>query len=743
MPKLQVPSLRPEQLVRPRLLELLRNTSDCKITLVSAPAGYGKTTLLIQWLRASEAGSTFAWVSLDEQDNDPVRMWRHIVEAARQVVPRENFGADVLVALNAVGQSSPQKGLDEIVLPMLINELAELPHEMVLLLDDYQSVTGQNSHEYVAFFVEHLPGNVHLVLASRTDPPLPLGRLRARGEMNEIRSDQLAFSGEEAAHLLNEKLGLEIAPGDLSVLLERTEGWPAAIYLAALSMQNRENKHGFIEAFGGSNRYIVDLLGEEVLAGLPTEVRDFLLRTSVLRRMTGSLCDAVMGREGSGKLLRELARSNLFVVPLDERGEWYRYHKLFSELLLNELKTRKPDLVPILHGRASVWSEGAGFFEGAIRQAIAATDYERVSLLIARHWFGYAVTGQSATVEGWLESLPEGQTIQDAALVLVKAWLCALSGRREETQNLLTLAESIPHEGPLPDGTASVESGVATVRAIFGFDGVQDMLEAARQAVALEDGQSAPQAALVRLGLGISTYCSGDTEQARRVLEEGLRFTKDDQPILRIGMLSCLSIAVGDEGHLERAESLAREASALVDRFRLRTIPQSTWAPIALGRVLARRGNLAAAQTELESAFSVRRRLPGLSPWPSLVGSLALASVYSTRGNRVRGRSVLAEAGAVLEPVAGDAGIFSELLERQERGLRAHKPREGQLDGELTERELDVLRLFVEELSTQQIAQNLYVAPSTVRTHIKSVYRKMGVSSRKEAVEEARARGLI
>jgi ATP/maltotriose-dependent transcriptional regulator MalT len=744
MPKLQAPAPRPEQLVRPRLLELLGKAWHRKVSLITAPAGYGKTTLLAQWRQAVDAGLPFAWVSLDEQDNDLVRMWRHIVEAVRQVVPQEeDFGAEVLVALSAVGQSSAREGLVEVVLPMLINELAELPYGVIVGLDDYQFVTKETSQECMTFFVEHLPDNVHLVLASRFDPPLPLGRLRARAEMNEIRTEELAFSEEEATALLNEKMGLEIGSRDLSVLLERTEGWPAAIYLAALSMQNREDKHAFIESFRGSNRYIVDLLAGEVLAGLSEEVREFLLETSVLRRMTGPLCDAVAGREGSGKLLRELARSNLFVIPLDEQGEWYRYHNLFCDLLLYELRDSRPDLVPILHVRASVWSEDAGFFEGAIRQAIAAADYGRVSLLVARYWFDYAVTGHSATVERWLEALPERLITEDAALVLVKAWICALCGRREETENLLALAESIPHEGPLPDGTVSVESGVATIRAIFGFSGIQNMVEAAQRAVELELDQTAPQAALVRLGLGISSYYAGDITQARRVLEEGLRFTKDDHAVLRIGMLSCLSLVVGDEGHLEEAESLAREACTLQDRFRLQAIPQATWAPIALGRVLAKRGNLPGAQTKLESALSVRRQWPGLSPWPTLVGLLALAPVVSARGDRAGGRAVLAEARAILEPFAGDAGIFPELLERHERKLRARKPREGQLNGEPTERELEVLRLLTSELSNRQIAQSLYVAPSTVRTQVKSIYRKLAVSSRKEAVEEARTRGLL
>jgi LuxR family transcriptional regulator, maltose regulon positive regulatory protein len=737
-PKLRIPAPRPEQLPRPILLELLGDASDRKLTLLSAPAGYGKTTLLAQWHQA-QASLPLAWVSLDEQDNDPVRLWRHIVEAVRQVVPEEDFAADVIGGMSVVGQR-----LVEITIPMLINRLTELPYRVVVVLDDYQLVTEGACHESVAFFVEHVPENIHLVLSSRSDPPLALGRLRARGELNEIRTEQLAFSEEEAATLLNEKMALDIDRDNLRLLMNRTEGWPAAIYLASLSLQKRDDKHAFIEAFRGSSRYIVDLLGEEVLASLPEEIREFLLRTSVLRRMTGPLCDAVTEREDSSQLLRELARSNLFVVPLDDQGEWYRYHNLFSDLLLYELKSSRPDLVPILHGRASVYSERTGYFEGAIRQATVAADYGRVGLLVARYWFAYAVTGHSATVERWLESLPEGQITQDAALVLVKAWICALSGRAEETENLLDLAESIPYEGPLPDGTASVKSGVATIRAIFGFAGVQNMIEAARRAVALELDHTTPQAALVRLGLGISSYCSGDITQARRVLEEGLRLTTADHPVLRIGMQSCLSFVVGDQGHLGRAESLAREVCALVDRFRLRAIPQATWAPIALGRVLAQRGNLAEAQTLLESALSVRRELPGLSPWPTLIGLLALESVSSALGDHARGRAVLAEARAILEPFAGDAGIFPELLERQERRrLRARKPHEGQLDRELTERELDVLRLLPGGLSTRQMAQSLYVAPSTVRTQVKSIYRKLGVSSRKEAVEEAHVRELI
>jgi LuxR family maltose regulon positive regulatory protein len=283
---------------------------------------------------------------------------------------------------------------------------------------------------------------------------------------------------------------------------------------------------------------------------------------------------------------------------------------------------------------------------------------------------------------------------------------------------------------------------VATLRAIFGFGGIEDMGEAARHAAALGLDRTSPQAPLVKLGLGMSWYFSGNVVQARRVLEGGLRLTDGGHPIVRIGMLSFQSFAATDEGLPEEAESLAREAKALVERFRLQGIPQATMAPIALGRALAGDGKLEEAKEELESAYSARRRLPGLSPWPTLVGLLALAPVRAARGDRAGARMVLAEARGILDDNP-DAGMFPELLEREERKLRRIKRRDGSLNGELTQRELDVLRLLVGELSTRQMAQNLYVAPSTVRTQVKSIYRKLGVSSRKDAVEEAHVRGLI
>jgi LuxR family transcriptional regulator, maltose regulon positive regulatory protein len=389
-----------------------------------------------------------------------------------------------------------------------------------------------------------------------------------------------------------------------------------------------------------------------------------------------------------------------------------------------------------------VWLEDAGFFESAVRHAIAAEDHERVGMLIARHWFEYVLAGQTATVKWGLGTLPEDFIKADAPLVLVKAWISALYGRPEEREHYLAIAEGSSYEGRLPDRTASVESGVATIRAVFAYGGAQSTLEAARQAAALDPERTSPWAALVRLGLGQGLYISGDAPGARKALEEALVLAGDDRPLVRLVALFTLSNVALDEGRLEEAEARAREARELVERFNLYRVPQATLVPIAVGRVLAERGELDEAQEELENAHSARRKLPGLSPWPTLIGLLALTAVLVARGDRARGRAVLAEARTLLE-ASPDGGIFPELLERQEHTLRTIKRRGGSLYGELSRRELEVLRLLDGGLSASQMGDSLYVAPTTVRTHIKSIYRKLGVSSREKAVEEAHARGLI
>jgi LuxR family transcriptional regulator, maltose regulon positive regulatory protein len=324
----------------------------------------------------------------------------------------------------------------------------------------------------------------------------------------------------------------------------------------------------------------------------------------------------------------------------------------------------------------------------------------------------------------------------------VQAWIAALHGRGEERERFLALAEGSSHEGTLADGSASVESSVATIRSVFAYGGVQGIVKAARRAETLDPDQTSPQATLARMGLGHGLYMSGDSSGARRALEGVLPLIRTDQPLPRIIGLFMLSVVAVDEERLGEAESLAREACALADKYGLQGIPQAALAYIALGRVLAERGKLDEAEKELMSGLSVRRKFLDLSPWATLLGLLPLAQMRSARGDRAGARTVLAEARTIMKPFADDAGIFPELLERQERKLRTNQERHGHLNEELTERELDVLRLLDGALATQQMADSLYVAPSTVRTQVKSIYRKLGVSSRKDAVEEAHARGL-
>src|SRR5215204_3119254 len=339
--KLVAPAPRAGLLPRAGLQSLLQSSLQAKLCLVGAPAGSGKTTLLAQWGEAA-GGGRVAWVSLDERDNDPTRFWSYLVAGLRTVEP----GAGT-VALEALG--GPSVELERVVVPSLVNDLATVGAPLVLVLDDYHLITNAICHQTLEGFLDHLPAEVHVVLSTRLDPPLSLARMRASGELAELRVGELQFTGEEAAELLNGSIGLALAAEEVARLAERTEGWAAGLVLAGLSLRDRPDSPGFIAAFSGDDRHVADYLVAEVLDRQPEELRSFLLRTSMLERLSGPLCDAVLDTEGSAELLRELERSSLFVVPLDDRREGSRYHQLFAQLLRLELGRRDPELVPVLH----------------------------------------------------------------------------------------------------------------------------------------------------------------------------------------------------------------------------------------------------------------------------------------------------------------------------------------------------------------------------------------------------------
>ena len=387
-------------MARPRLSERLSRGAESALTLVSAPAGFGKTTLLAEWLAAAPAdGRSVAWLSLDQRDNDPALFWTYLVAALNTAAPGTGAGALSLL--------QPPEPPSEAGLVTLLNDLDAISNDVVLVLDDYHVIDARDVQDGMAFLLEHLPPQVHLVIAGRTDPALPLARLRGRGELAEIRAADLRFTPGEAAAYLNGVMGLVLTAADVAALEGRTEGWIAALQLAALSMQGREDVTAFIDGFAGDDRYIVDFLAEEVLQRQPEHVQHFLLQTSILDRLSGPLCDAVTGQDGGKAKLAALERGNLFLVPLDDRRRWYRYHQLFADVLHARLLDEQPDDVPDLHRRASAWYEQNDEPSEAIRHALAAQDFERAADLTELAIPAMRRSRQETAVLGWLELLPD------------------------------------------------------------------------------------------------------------------------------------------------------------------------------------------------------------------------------------------------------------------------------------------------------------------------------------------------
>src|SRR5437867_2981052 len=399
--KFYVPRWRRGLVPRPRLNDRLNRGAESKLTLVSAPAGFGKTTLLADWLAAVEVdGRTVTWLSLDQSDNHPASFWTYLIAALQTAEP--HIGASAISLLQ-----SPQPPPIEAVLTLLLNELGGMSTDLVLVLDDYHVIDAREVHDGVVFLLDHLPPRPQLVIASRADPPLPMARLRARGELVEIRAADLRFTPDEAAVYLNQGMGLDLTAHDMAVLEDRTEGWIAALQLAALSMQGRDDVAGFIADFAGDDRYIVDYLVEEVLQRQPDDVQTFLLQTSILGRLSGPLCDAVTGQGGGKAMLEALDRGNLFLVPLDDRRRWYRYHHLFADVLQARLLDEQPGQVPDLHRRASAWYQQNGEPAVAIGHALAAEDFERAADLAELEIPAIRRTRQEAMVHGWLELIPD------------------------------------------------------------------------------------------------------------------------------------------------------------------------------------------------------------------------------------------------------------------------------------------------------------------------------------------------
>jgi LuxR family transcriptional regulator, maltose regulon positive regulatory protein len=601
--KLNVPGLRPGLVPRPRLAQRLDEGRG--LVLVCAPAGYGKTVLLAEWVRCGR--QPVAWLSLDAGDNDPLRFWRHAVAALDRV--RQGISERMGSLLGP-----PAPASFEPLVTALINELAgrqDADEALLLVLDDYHVISSQLVHESLGFLLEHRPPGLHLALTSRSDPPLALARLRACGQLTELRAAELRFTPAEAAALLQQaaaapggaRPGAPLPDAVAAALAARTEGWAAGLQLAGLSLRGQTDVDGFVAAFTGSHRYVLDYLAEEVLERQPDQVREFLAETSVLERLSGELCDAVTGRPGSQALLERAERAGLFVVPLDEVRGWWRYHHLFADLLRARLQTEQPDKVSELHQNAAAWYARRGLADDAIRHAVAAGEMAWAARLIELNFDAIFLRGETATIQRWISALPGDLVRSSTRLLLAQAWMALVGGDVEVAGAPLEAAEracAVAANEPFEPSAGRAASLLANVPAAIG------------------------------VGLAYLAVLRGDAEGTAASASRALAALGDEEWVLRSAGLWILAIADWVRGRLEDAE---RGFAASVAGWRAAgQRPLAAWACLDLGRVQRAQGRLDSAHATYRQVVEITVP-PGRVTVPAAgIGYVGIAEVAYQRG---------------------------------------------------------------------------------------------------------------
>jgi LuxR family maltose regulon positive regulatory protein len=631
--KLFLPGSRPRLIPRPRLFDCLDEGLKRRLTLLSAPAGFGKTTLLAEW--AHGCGAPVAWVSLDEGDDDLGRFLAYVMAALQNIAPTVGDEARQLLR-------SPKKPPIDLILTVLINDLAAVPQPLALVLDDYHRIEARPIHEAMVFLLDHLPSNAHMIIATRADPPLPISRLRARGELVELHQIDLCFTIEEAAAFLNDAMGLRLPPGDILALATRTEGWIAGLQMAAISLQNRPDPANFIHAFTGSNRHILDYLLEEVLQRQPPDVQTFLLKTSILNQLCGPLCEAVISTlaVGAGQVMLErLEHANLFVLPLDERREWYRYHRLFADLLQRQLGQSLPGEATGLHRCASAWYEANGLPAEAIEHALLAHDAPRAAGLIEAAAETALMNSQVTTLMHWIEALPPDQLETCPRLHFYYAWTLLLSGRPQEEIDRCLQAVA-DRDNVLPGYPAALK-GYALL-----FQGkIDSAITLAEQALAvLPPGERFVRSlaawflSMGRLLMGGANVLAQDFEQSVQASQRAGNVMFATIALCNLGD-NCVS-----QGQLDQAEQLYRRALDMAADSQGKPLPISGMALAGLAEVRRERNDLDAAEQAILTAFD-RLRLRGRVGLLDFYITLAL--VYQARSNFLAANDALQKAAEI------------------------------------------------------------------------------------------------
>ncbi|HKC26541.1 MAG TPA: hypothetical protein VKB75_00890, partial [Jatrophihabitans sp.] len=569
---------------------------------MSAPAGFGKTTLLTEWLTEDRPdGAAVAWVSLDGRDNDPVLFWTYVVTAMRAAVP--GLGD---AALQLLASSSPAT---DAALAALLNDVDGMSNDLVLVLDDYHLVETPEVHAAMTFVLEHQPPQLHLILATRVDPPLPMAQLRGRGRLVEVRASDLRFTSEEAAAYLNDSMILGLSDDDVAALEQRTEGWIAALQLAALSLRGREDASAFIAGFAGDDRYIVDYLAEEVLARQPRDVRDFLLQTSILERFTGPLCDAVTGRDAGRQTLLALERANLFLVPLDDRRQWYRYHHLFADVLQAHLLDERPGDIAELHRRACAWFEVHGDVSQAISHALAGGDSGRAADLMELAMPVMRRERREAELARWMRALPDG--VVRGRPVLAVAFVGALAQASkfdtiaERLDEVETLVRSADGSWPMPPPLHVMVVDQDNYRSLPAH------IEMYRAALAL---------------------ANGDLDGTLRHAREALSLAPPDDPLARSAAGALAGLASWSSGDLAGAHAAYTESTAGLTKAGF--LADVLGCTITLGDIRRTQGQLAAAVRTYQAALELAASAPGTEPLRGTADMhVGLAAVFLERND--------------------------------------------------------------------------------------------------------------